>query len=788
MQQQPANVDDDVVEIDPNESSPLFKEYLEYCKRENVAPFSCKVNKVTLFIKHAYFTFKKSIQEITALINELEPKHCVAGLSTHPLICHAFKQLGDQASRPLGGLTNKITKDPKNVFLCWSCESEFVSVSDLVKHLNIVGHAIISVGCKYCELKTNVTDNKSAERLLVLHTFSRCHLYNRWRILVSKNEFTAKRTIPNDQLNFSRCEICSEDVSNLESHVLSATHKDNAFIVNHFVAHCDFKSICPVTCPIEEIQFYLKYVYPKTLMPVESRKFYNVNLITLVGTLSKIHDPFADGKVVSGSDAVYTTIQSLLSSGKESNSWKFICYGCSFFAKDMKELTHHYKTAPQHSNIKNSRPENFRCESCNRLFREFWMLELHCYNTPHIVNYYDPYAGLGKPLVDNTFMKRPFKDGFCRFCQIICQGCSRDGHVLEEHFRQDKHVVKVNHQHIINTPDHMMLMRLIDNFLNYCSEINLHPLNDGVQAASLFYSNTHHYSKVENIEQALRVIGIDTKIKPIKSESRSLLLPSVSLGTAPKNAMMPSSSSTAPKKIEYEDYGLTPELKELVTKCPECHINCERATYLLYHLRHNHGRNPAKFVASVMEKHNELFTCQRCMKKCCSPIVLALHRDRHQINGKHLTCPHCSKNYTSAAVYFANDTCKRNSLPESVKKDVDKIILKSVERSPFSGVIGDREKFSQHFRDALNRPDPGVKKRSRSSSSSSSDERVAKKKKPATYNVDDSDDDSLIPELVEEHDDVEGLEVRSGSSRSSSRASSRISEEPEVVLRSCQVR
>ena len=80
--------------------------------------------------------------------------------------------------RPLG-TKNKITAKSQHVFLCWSCEQEFVSVRDLKLHLEQAEHDIISIGCKWCDYRGEMLDIDSTERYLVLHTFSKVHLYNR---------------------------------------------------------------------------------------------------------------------------------------------------------------------------------------------------------------------------------------------------------------------------------------------------------------------------------------------------------------------------------------------------------------------------------------------------------------------------------------------------------------------------------------------------------------------------------------------------------------------------------
>ena len=85
--------------------------------------------------------------------------------------------------------------------------------------------------------------------------------------------------------------------------------------------------------------------------------------------------------------------------------------------------------------------------------------------------------------------------------------------------------------------------------------------------------------------------------------------------------------ASAVKKIQFEDYGFSDEKhSEIVTKCPVCFIKFDRATFLLYHMKHNHKKNPVRFVSQMMDKYNELYNCGRCMKKCSSPIGKNLYR------------------------------------------------------------------------------------------------------------------------------------------------------------------
>ena len=149
--------------------------------------------------------------------------------------------------------------------------------------------------------------------------------------------------------------------------------------------------------------------------------------------------------------------------------------------------------------------------------------------------------------------------------------------------------------------------------------------------------------------------------------------------------------------IAFEGYGLSVELEEKCSTCPVCFIDCNCATYLLYHLLHIHGKRPISFIYEMLKEDTknignaledsevQRVNCGRCFAKCSSPLIMALHHDRHQMKNKLLTCPHCKKSYTSPASYFSNDTCKRNSIPDRVKKEVDKAIMIAVQRSPYSG-------------------------------------------------------------------------------------------------------
>ena len=89
------------------------------------------------------------------------------------------------------------------------------------------------------------------------------------------------------------------------------------------------------------------------------------------------------------------------------DSPKFICFQCSFLAKDLKELTTHVQTSSkQHIDVM------LRCECCSKVFRSFWKMELHCYTLEHVLNFCDKYAGCAKPAVPYNY-----SETYCPFCR-----------------------------------------------------------------------------------------------------------------------------------------------------------------------------------------------------------------------------------------------------------------------------------------------------------------------------------------------------------------------------------
>jgi hypothetical protein len=83
--------------------------------------------------------------------------------------------------------------------------------------------------------------------------------------------------------------------------------------------------------------------------------------------------------------------------------------------------------------------------------------------------------------------------------------------------------------------------------------------------------------------------------------------------------------------------------------------------FQVYHVAHMHKKSPLEFLKKFT-RSKFVKNCQKCMKKCYTPMVLALHHDRHHLVKPH-ECPNCKNNYLSPAAYYREDTCRKNALP-----------------------------------------------------------------------------------------------------------------------------
>ena len=240
---------------------------------------------------------------------------------------------------------------------------------------------------------------------------------------------------------------------------------------------------------------------------------------------------------------------------------------------------------------------------------------------------------------------------------------------------------------------------VLDSYFKFCQENNKHPINDADKTLAKEFKENWLFKSVRNNmpETSIRAAFETLKLPYHNDGTEDDPDYGLDMGAPSKSNDQDDSSLQGVKKIKFEGYGLSLENEEKVSTCPVCFIDCNCATYLLYHLLHIHGKRPISVIYEMLKEDTKAVgealedsdvqrvNCGRCFAKCSSALIMALHHDRHQMKNKLLTCPHCKKSYTNPAAYFSNDTCKRNSIPDRVKKEVDKAIMIAVQRSPYSG-------------------------------------------------------------------------------------------------------
>ena len=296
-------------------------------------------------------------------------------------------------------------------------------------------------------------------------------------------------------------------------------------------------------------------------------------------------------------------------------------------------------------------------------------------------------------------------------------------------------------------------------YLEFCEKENMNPLDPKFDLYKFLKTTKNFPDSV--VKGALKALNLDHLIpkKPlnikfnIKSEKFSASTSSSSL-------------EKLPPKIDSDPYKLSSFDERLVTRCYKCGEKFNHATYLIYHLIAKHDLQPRDYISEVMGNTPQVMSCPRCMKKCLSPIVLALHHDRHMLQNKHIKCQDCRKNYVSPAVYYANDTCQSNGISENAKKEGDRIILETLRTDPKTKLLGtDSKKRSRS---------PSVEKTSRKSAAKRA--RISTSASGGGNDSDDAADFDYTP--VESYDDIEleeDLDEISTSTENSSNHSGRSS-------------
>ena len=231
--------------------NPLEK-YEEFCKNRKIQPYSADVWKVNSFINFAFNELKMPKNDIKTIFEEIEKKHENKKISEDPLIKHTLENLlgirkynlsqihaNAAKNQPISAKiqpisakvqpnerrkSSNITSNILKNFICWTCEKEFSLASELKNHLLQEKHSKIVIGCKFCDFKGEFSNEDRAEKFIILHTFSKAHLHNRFIDHHKKPELP-KRKLKMDE-KCIKCEICDEVVDQLIPHVGGKKHNE----------------------------------------------------------------------------------------------------------------------------------------------------------------------------------------------------------------------------------------------------------------------------------------------------------------------------------------------------------------------------------------------------------------------------------------------------------------------------------------------------------------------------------------------------------------------------------
>ncbi len=405
-----------------------FAKYTKWCLEKRIDPFRSSPIDVVHFILNACKEDKMSLAEINAFLAHLDVVHIDKNkLSKNKMIEHTLNNIRTKRqNKPMPAsarsrqnraaaaaattgmlvtpapevfkpqeqqednsivVTKVVQPTSSNLekpFVCHACSpraADFANVRLLVEHLDIVHPGEQArVGCKFCKLDRQCRNDVEAYSYLVFHTFSKVHMYNRWHALREtfkptnprlKDKFsTPLRTVPQDQLDRIICEPCGEaGITNLDSHVKTAEHKNNGAVINNFVQFCDLRETCPVTCGLDDLAFYLEYVYPKTLAKNQDKKMIRLQILKVLVVLSKVHDE-VDGKQIMMHGTLLDKCNALMSNPNAIKGVaNYICYCCPKFARDLDDLYNHVNSFSHKIAVGISDKTPYRCQICNKVFQ-----------------------------------------------------------------------------------------------------------------------------------------------------------------------------------------------------------------------------------------------------------------------------------------------------------------------------------------------------------------------------------------------------------------------------------
>lgn len=591
--------------------------------------------------------------------------------SQSPKICLDENGCGDDYP----SIKVEILLDNKPPFEEWTCESlpvvcqkcdiEFGNVRDIIQHLDtqdINTHQGSSILYKCCDTQFLILPFLVLNKYLILHSYSRCHLFHQWRTW-HKGELRAK--LDNNFLQtcstsiWNHCGACNESVTDLSSHMKNESHQSSVHIVNTFVKYCKGRAICPIRASAEDINTFFHLVH-HNLTPIQD------SLQRVWSTLETIQFQENNDKV-----KICRKIQDHITNlasidPKTKKPFHFLCYACPQRIYNVGIMLDHIKSVDHQINMSHREqieiPAFIQCFLCQKEFKDDFTFRLHVFS-PHHLSRNAP-KNICLPM-EPTTENRPM------FC-FLCQFRVRD----KSHFDTPLHVI--NEQHILG-------------YLEWCEGSQIDPTNPNPETIINYFDSfvqgnvkslkckriLEMVDRIQNIACKTRIIhqpGLIEYAQTIDHFHDTIILQESLQGNSKKISHLQEDSSITPdgdieiSKTEKRS-NMTPRLElqpdfeqhpysrvvqsiEAVISCPKCAQTFEHATPLLLHIVSAHKWKVKDFLVDYFEK--EVVTCQICLRKCASPMIFALHHDHHQ---KYKFCSECKKTYINPSQYYMMDPC-----------------------------------------------------------------------------------------------------------------------------------
>ncbi len=237
------------------------------------------------------------------------------------------------------------------------------------------------VTCHYCR---TVLHQKEGEKLisfvhlLDMHCLDKNHLFNR-HVTLHAAAGAARR--PPGPVQSELCVVCAETIpvaADLDGHFGSDAHRDNVSFIEAYVAHCDRRRVCPVTCGPADLTFYLEYfvALPGSGSDAAERKG---RLYHAIFAISRIHDPLPGSSAI----VAHPEISGRLTKLDREKPFEYVCFACPAGADNVDEIRRHVGGA-EHVAAAIGMQGYLSCEPCGAYFDCWLHLELHQYRLSHL--------------------------------------------------------------------------------------------------------------------------------------------------------------------------------------------------------------------------------------------------------------------------------------------------------------------------------------------------------------------------------------------------------------------